>query len=260
MENSVKKAVANTETIANKSIKSITETAKNINNEVSETVETVVADVKANSQEIKAIATKGVKKVAAKTETVANKSINKIAKTAKNINNEVSEVVETIMEDVRVNGQEIKAVATNTLKEAAKRINMKKSSNIIKATAEKVNNQIQETMTEAIGVARVNAKEMQANAFKMAKEAIENIDVTERVGTIKTVVKNASDFTFETAEELVDGMISNGERWQNVAAKAMKSGLKLAERQQEITFSTLEAVKGQLGHTAVRLRNLFKNN
>ncbi len=260
MENSVKKAIAKTETIANKSIKSITETAKNINNEVSETVETVVADVKANSQEIKAIATKGVKKAAAKTETVANKSINKIAKTAKNINNEVSEVVETIMEDVKANSKEIKAVATKTVKEAAKKINMKKSSNIIKATAEKVNSQIQETMTEVFEDVKANGKEMQANAAKMAKEAIENINVTERVGTIKNAVKNASDFTLETAEELVDGMISNGEKWQNVAAKAMKSGLKLAERQQEITFSTLEAVKGQLSHTAIRLRNIFKNN
>ena len=64
----------------------------------------------------------------------------------------------------------------------------------------------------------------------------------------------------ETAEEMVDGMIVNGEKWQNIAAKAVKSGFKVAERQQEMMFSTLEAVKGQLGNSAVRLRNIFKNN
>ena len=107
---------------------------------------------------------------------------------------------------------------------------------------------------------KASGKEMQANAAKMAKEAIENIDVTERVGAVKKAVKNANNYTLETAEEMVDGMIVNGEKWQNVATKAVKSGLKLAERQQEMMFSTLETVKSQLGNSAVRLRNIFKNN
>ena len=123
-----------------------------------------------------------------------------------------------------------------------------------------MNNQIQEAANEIFEDVKASGKEMQANAAKMAKEAIENIDVTERVGAVKKAVKNANNYTLETAEEMVDGMIVYGEKWQNVATKAVKSGLKLAERQQEMMFSTLEAVKGQLGNGALRLRNIFKNN
>ena len=203
---------------------------------------------------------KKVKAAAKKTETVANKSLTKINKTVKNINEEVTSTVEDVMGDVRTSGQEIRAVVTKSAKEVAKKINTTKSINKIKATAAKVNTQIQEAASEIFEDVKASGKEMQANAAKMAKEAIENIDMTERVGAVKKAVKNANNYTLETAEEMVDGMIVNGEKWQNIAAKAVKSGFKVAERQQEIMFSTLEAVKGQLGNSAVRLRNIFKNN
>ena len=203
---------------------------------------------------------KKVKAAAKKTETVANKSLTKINKTVKNINEEVTSTVEDVMGDVKTSSKEIRAVVSKGAKEVAKKINTKNSINKIKATAEKVNNQIQEAASEIFEDVKASGKEMQANAAKMAKEAIENIDVTERVAAVKKAVKNANNYTLETAEEMVDGMIVNGEKWQNVAAKAVKSGLKLAERQQEMMFSTLEAVKGQLGNGALRLRNIFKNN
>ena len=203
---------------------------------------------------------KKVKAAAKKTETVANKSLTKINKTVKNINEEVTSTVEDVMGDVKTSSKEIRAVVSKGAKEVAKKINTKNSINKIKATAEKVNNQIQEAASEIFEDVKASGKEMQANAAKMAKEAIENIDVTERVAAVKKAVKNANNYTLETAEEMVDGMIVNGEKWQNVATKAVKSGLKLAERQQEMMFSTLEAVKGQLGNGALRLRNIFKNN
>ena len=203
---------------------------------------------------------KKVKAAAKKTETVANKSLTKINKTVKNINEEVTATVEGVMGDVKISSKEIRAVVAKSAKEVAKKMNTTKNINKIKATAEKVNNQIQETLSEVFEDVKASGKEMQANAAKMAKEAIENIDVTERVGAVKKAVKNANNYTLETAEEMVDGMIVNGEKWQNIAAKAVKSGFKVAERQQEMMFSTLEAVKGQLGNSAVRLRNIFKNN
>ena len=203
---------------------------------------------------------KKVKAAAKKTETVANKSLTKINKTVKNINEEVTATVEGVMGDVKISSKEIRAVVAKSAKEVAKKMNTTKNINKIKATAEKVNNQIQETLSEVFEDVKASGKEMQANAAKMAKEAIENIDVTERVGAVKKAVKKANNYTLETAEEMVDGMIVNGEKWQNIAAKAVKSGFKVAERQQEMMFSTLEAVKGQLGNSAVRLRNIFKNN
>ena len=79
------------------------------------------------------------------------------------------------------------------------------------------------------------------------------------VAVNKKVAKTANEFTLETAEKLVDGVITNGEKWQNVANKAVKGGLKLAERQQDIVFSTLETVKGQLVNSATKLRKMFNN-
>ena len=207
------------------------------------------------------------KKSVAKTQTVANKSMNKIAKTAKNINTQVTDTVEDVMTDVKTSGKEISALATKTVKEAtktvkeaAKKVDAQKSINKIKATAGKVNAQIQATATEVFEDVKASGKEMQANTVKMAKEAIENVNITDRMDTVKKAVKNANAFTLETAEELVDGMFANGEKWQNVAAKAVKSGLKIAEKQQDLMFSTLEAVKGQFGTSANRLRSIFKSN
>lgn len=200
------------------------------------------------------------KKSVAKTQTVANKSINKIAKTAKNINTQVTDTVEDVMADVKTSRKEISALATKTVKEAAKKVDAKKSINKIKATAEKVTTQIQATANEVFEDVKASGKEMQANAVKMAKEAIDNVNITDRMDTVKKTVKNANDFTLETAEELVDGMFSNGEKWQNVAAKAVKSGLKIVEKQQDLMFTTLEAVKGQFGTSANRLKNIFKSN
>ena len=62
------------------------------------------------------------------------------------------------------------------------------------------------------------------------------------------------------AEGLVDGVLENGEKWQGIASKAVKGGLKLAEKQQDMVFETLEAMKGQLTQSASRLRKLFSNN
>lgn len=199
------------------------------------------------------------KKSVAKTQTVANKSINKITETAKIINTQVSDTVEDVMADVKTSSKEISTLATKTVKEAAKKVNATKSINKIKATAEKVNAEIQETATIVLENVKTSSKEMQANTVKMAKEAIDNVNITERMDTVKKAVKNANDFTLETAETLVDAAFTNSEKWHNVATKAVKSGFKIAEKQQDLMFSTLEAIKGQFGANANRLKNIFSN-
>lgn len=199
------------------------------------------------------------KKAVAKTQTVANKSINKITETAKIINTQVSDTVEDVMADVKTSGKEITTLATKTVKEAAKKIDATKSINTIKATAEKVNAEIKETVNEVFENVKTSGKEMQANTVKMAHDAINNVNITDRMATVKKAVKNVNEFTLETAETIVDAAFTNGEKWQNVAAKAVKSGLKIAEKQQDLMFSTLEAVKGQFTLNSNRLRNIFSN-
>lgn len=62
-----------------------------------------------------------------------------------------------------------------------------------------------------------------------------------------------------TTSELIESLEENGMKWQKVSEKAIKSGLKLAESQQELVFSTLEAVKTQIGKTTNRFKKLLKN-
>jgi hypothetical protein len=77
------------------------------------------------------------------------------------------------------------------------------------------------------------------------------------LNAVKDAMKNANEYALETSHELIDGMEANGLKWQSVTEKAVKTGLKLAENQQNLVFSTLEAVKTQIGSTSDRFKKLF---
>jgi hypothetical protein len=200
---------------------------------------------------------KTVKAASEKAATKTAKSVNKITKTAREINNQVTDAVEDIMEDVKATGKEIRSVATQGVKDVAKKMDVNANINKIKETAKNVGEQIQETASEVFEDVKASAKDMQANAVKIATEAIENINVTDRVASIKKTVKTVNEFTLETAEEIVDGLAANGEKWTAIANKAMKNGFKLAERQQDILFTSLETVKGQWANSAARFKKIF---
>ena len=218
------------------------------------------------------------KKATKKAADTTPSSIDKIAKAAKTINVEVTETANGIINDfvtegkavaeiasksikeVLTEGKQVREIAAKSAKEAAEKIHVKENVAKIKATAMEINRQIKETATEIMDDMMANRKELMANANKMAIEAIENVNITERVATLKTTVKNANDFAFETAESIVDGIAINSEKWQGVAQKAYKGGMKVAGRQQKIMASTFETVKGQLTDSATRLKNIFKNN
>jgi hypothetical protein len=250
------KKVEETTTTAN-SIDKLAATAKTINSEVTETVQLIANDIITAGKEVTEVATKNVKE-AVKSMNMT-KSADKIKNTAKKVNTEVKDAAKEIVKDVKANTETVKTIANKTAKEVSEKVHVAENVSKIKETAKKVNSQIVETATVLMEDVKTNSKKMQANANKMAIEAIENVNITERVATIKKVAKTANEFTLETAEKLVDGAITNGEKWQNVANKAVKSGLKLAERQQDIVFTTLETVKGQLINSATRLKNMFNN-
>jgi len=86
------------------------------------------------------------------------------------------------------------------------------------------------------------------------------IDVEAGIETAKATAKNVNAYSLKTADEAIDGALKNGERWQKIATKAVNGGLKLAEKNQEMVFSTLEEVKGQLVVSAKRMRQLFSRN
>ena len=198
------------------------------------------------------------KKSAKKTRLETN--VNRIQKTAKSINKEVTKTAGTVVDNMLDNGKQLRTLANKTIKDVSKKVELNDSVEMIRKTTVSVNRQVWKTAEEVLDDVAVTGKEMVSVAADKAKEVIENMDLTEQLDTVKKTAKKTNKVVLETTDELVDAAFENGEKWQNVAAKAMKGGLKLAGRQQEIVFDTLEEVKGQLVKSAGRFRKLFSNN
>ena len=126
--------------------------------------------------------------------------------------------------------------------------------------ANSVNTQIKTTATDLMTDVSEKANSFKVSTTKLAKEAIDNIKLNDRVSNVKEAVKKSNQLAMSKTEELIDSLEANGQKWQNVADKAIQSGLKLAEKQQDMIFTTLEAVKSQIGNSANRFKKLFVNN
>ncbi len=196
------------------------------------------------------------KKARKSTKKATTTNLDKIRKTAKSVNKEVLATANHLLEDAKENGETIREAATTTLG----KVQLKDSFNRIVKTTKKVNNQVLDTATEVIEDVVENGKMWSAAAVETVKNRIEDIDVKANVQNIKKTAKNANEIALTTADDLVDGALKSGKKWQGVAEKAVKGGLHLAERQQEIVFDTLETVKGQFLQSASRIRTLFSKN
>ena len=80
------------------------------------------------------------------------------------------------------------------------------------------------------------------------------------VKVIKDTASNVNEFALETTSEVIDATINTAGDWQGVAEKAIKGGLKLTHRQQDIIFDTLEALKDQMVDTRKKVKHLFTKN
>jgi hypothetical protein len=200
-------------------------------------------------------AIKAVKQVATAPET--GEAIEKVMATAKNVNTQLQEVAAVIVEDVREAAQDIKAVAVKSVKEVSKKVDFSKSAKKVKSTAKSVNAQLAETANEITAEVKEKGKELKSATTKLAKEAMENADLGDRFKAIRKAAQNANNFALQTSDSMIDAMVVNGEKWQNVTEKAIKSGLKLAEKQQNMMFNALEAAKNQFGGTALRFKKLI---
>lgn len=196
------------------------------------------------------------KKARKSTKKTATSNFDKIRKTAKTVNKEVLHTANELMVDAKENGASLKDAATTTIG----KVQVRKSLNKIVKTTKKVNAQVLETASEVIEDVVENGKMWSAAAVETVKNRIEDIDVKANVKQIKKTAKNANDIVLTTADDMVDGALENGKKWQGVAEKAVKGGLHLAERQQDIVFDTLETVKGQFIKSASRIKTLFSKN
>lgn len=59
------------------------------------------------------------------------------------------------------------------------------------------------------------------------------------------------------SDELVEGSIATGERIQDLMAKVLKNGTTLLEKQQELTFDTIEALLGQYKTGNMKFKKLL---
>ena len=77
---------------------------------------------------------------------------------------------------------------------------------------------------------------------------------------IKKTIKTANNFVLETSEEVIDEAIAKGAAWQNISAKAIAGGLKLAKNQQDVIFTALETIKSSIVKGKKRFEDSSKEN
>ena len=128
----------------------------------------------------------------------------------------------------------------------------------VKETVTKVNEQITETTTQVAKDLYAAGEQLVENARTNVKETVAKINLEDGYNAVKDIAAKANKYAADTAEELVDGAISTSETWQKITAKAIKGGLNMAAKNQDIVFNTLEGVKEQILTGTKRTRALFK--
>ncbi|MFT5168728.1 MAG: hypothetical protein ACI8P3_003973 [Saprospiraceae bacterium] len=74
---------------------------------------------------------------------------------------------------------------------------------------------------------------------------------------MKITVKNITESAIKASDSLVEGSLATGAKWQKISAKLMKEGTVLFGKQQDLTLSTLEELKGLVVSGNKRFRNLL---
>lgn len=93
----------------------------------------------------------------------------------------------------------------------------------------------------------------------MATKSSNNI-LIKNADKIKSGVKNINADLMETSDQLVEEALVTGEQWQKLFAKALKSGVHLFGKQQDLALDTLEVLKGQVTKGNKRFRKLISLN
>ena len=175
-------------------------------------------------------------------QSMIQQNMKKIKTSAKYVNKQIVHTVEELIEDTKVNSKEARKLASSSVKE----LQFKNSLGKVMATSKKVNKRVKKTATEVMG-----------DVVTTTKRSIQSIDIAENIEQMKVNTIRANDYALSTTENMLHAAVKNGMQFQNITDKAVKGGLKLAERQQDIVFTTLETVKSQILHSTDRLRSIF---
>lgn len=173
-------------------------------------------------------------------------NVEKITDAANALNTQLKATAIEIADEVKDMTVEATKVAQKTFKQITKKVDVKGNAAKAKKVATKLNTEIVE-----------NVEEFKKNTTKLANEMVENMNVADRLETMKKSINNANEMAVKNTIELIDGVEIHATKWQSVADKAIKTGLKLVDNQSDIMFTTLEAVKAQVGKTTNRFKKLF---
>lgn len=91
----------------------------------------------------------------------------------------------------------------------------------------------------------------------MANKKSEIKPLKETVKNLSTRVQDMNDAALKTTDSAVEATIEAGKEWQALMVKGLKGGNKLASKQQDIIFKTLESLKGQVLTSADRFNKIF---
>lgn len=205
------------------------------------------AEIQSIATEVKNVATEiveEVKEVVASVDFTEN--MEKIADSAKALNTQLKVSATEIADEVKEMTVEVSKVAQKSVKQIAKKVDVK--GNVVKA--KKVVTKLNTEIT-------TNVEDFKKNTTKLANEMVENLNVTDRLETLKKSINNANEMAVKNTSELIDGVELHVGKWQGVAEKAIKTGLKLVDNQSNMMFTSLEAVKAQVGKTSNRFKKLF---
>lgn len=134
----------------------------------------------------------------------------------------------------------------------------------IKGTVKAVNKESKKVVTEVIEDIKSNttlvndfAKSKVKEAYTMTTEIIKENTTPE---AITNTAKSINNMGLKIADSVVEGVTANSEKWSKLTDKAVKNGLKITAKQQDIFFETVVDMKGQIESGMKRFKKIFSAN
>lgn len=187
---------------------------------------------------------KGMKKV------TNDNNLNKIVHTAKTVNGEITSTAKSVNGEIAKTAKTVNGKIVSTVTTVNKEI--------VK-TAKTINSQVWGVTKEVTQDVAATTKEWTTKQIETAKQRIGELMDTPEINLSKAI-KETNKLALDTTDNMIESAVKNGEKWQKVGEKAVKGGLQLMEKQQDIMFDTLEAVKGQIVEGRNRMQTLFSKN
>lgn len=143
------------------------------------------------------------------------------------------------------------AKAKTTAKKTVEKTNVDK----ILETAKSVNQQVVDTTKEVLTDVMDKGVKLTDNISDKISDGVKFEGIN-----IKKVASDINTFALETTGEFADAAFETAGKWQNLAEKTVKDGLKLTSKQQTLVFDTLDEIKVQLNEGIERFSKLFSKN